>query len=304
MGIQDVFNLSWKLSHVIGGHSDASLLDTYESERIEIDRKILSKVETASNVAWNRSPIVSSLRSTAQHLLSKMVSILPLAAVIQTVQMTTYSYSDCSILSYEHWERPPLWPFPVSRIYPFGGHRRRQNLFRWIFRRVRAGDRLPNIQLSRNPKENVYPYQGDWMLILCEGQASHNDDMKRNLKNIQILSFHELFKVGESIQRKIKVIGKVVVIPGSNANAHDKLGVHGQCLFVVRPDSHVGLRSEPVRQEVVLHYFQSRVNLLLEKADIVPAPLSSRSFDPVPVVAWLTIGILSGLSLTLYNKKK
>ena len=29
--------------------------------------------------------------------------------------------------------------------------------------------------------------------------------------------------------------------------AHERFGVHGQCLFVVRPDHHVGFRSEPIR---------------------------------------------------------
>ena len=33
----------------------------------------------------------------------------------------------------------------------------------------------------------------------------------------------------------------------SLGQAHERFGVHGQCLFVVRPDHHVGFRCEPIR---------------------------------------------------------
>jgi FAD binding domain len=39
-GIQDAFNLSWKLASVLGG-ADAALLDTYEEERLPIARDVL-----------------------------------------------------------------------------------------------------------------------------------------------------------------------------------------------------------------------------------------------------------------------
>ncbi|MFJ4825200.1 FAD-dependent oxidoreductase [Streptomyces bacillaris] len=35
-GIQDAFNLGWKLGQVLAGHADAALLDTYEEERLPV----------------------------------------------------------------------------------------------------------------------------------------------------------------------------------------------------------------------------------------------------------------------------
>jgi hypothetical protein len=40
-GIQDSFNLGWKLAHVIKGHSPSSLLDTYTEERIPVVAEML-----------------------------------------------------------------------------------------------------------------------------------------------------------------------------------------------------------------------------------------------------------------------
>ncbi|MFI1222920.1 MULTISPECIES: FAD-dependent monooxygenase [unclassified Streptomyces] len=40
-GIQDAFNLGWKLGQVLAGHADAELLDTYEEERLPVAARTL-----------------------------------------------------------------------------------------------------------------------------------------------------------------------------------------------------------------------------------------------------------------------
>ncbi|MEV0622355.1 FAD-dependent oxidoreductase [Nonomuraea sp. NPDC050404] len=41
-GIQDAYNLAWKLAMVVHGHADATLLDTYDAERVPIGRALLA----------------------------------------------------------------------------------------------------------------------------------------------------------------------------------------------------------------------------------------------------------------------
>ncbi len=41
-GIQDAYNLAWKLAMVVLGHADAVLLDTYDAERVPIGRALLA----------------------------------------------------------------------------------------------------------------------------------------------------------------------------------------------------------------------------------------------------------------------
>jgi 2,4-dichlorophenol 6-monooxygenase len=41
--IQDSFNLAWKLAHVLRGHADPSLLDTYDDERAPIGRQVVER---------------------------------------------------------------------------------------------------------------------------------------------------------------------------------------------------------------------------------------------------------------------
>ena len=56
--IQDSFNLAWKLAHVIRGQADASLLDTYQTERAPIAKQI---VKRANQSIGEFGPIFESL---------------------------------------------------------------------------------------------------------------------------------------------------------------------------------------------------------------------------------------------------
>lgn len=41
-GVQDAYNLAWKLAMVLQGHADAALLDTYDAERVPIGQALLA----------------------------------------------------------------------------------------------------------------------------------------------------------------------------------------------------------------------------------------------------------------------
>jgi 2,4-dichlorophenol 6-monooxygenase len=41
--IQDSYNLAWKLAHVLRGHADPSLLDTYDDERAPVGRQVVER---------------------------------------------------------------------------------------------------------------------------------------------------------------------------------------------------------------------------------------------------------------------
>ncbi|MFE7853240.1 FAD-dependent oxidoreductase [Streptomyces sp. NPDC057403] len=47
-GIQEAYNLAWKLADVTRGHADRALLDTYDEERVPIGRALLGSTRTAT----------------------------------------------------------------------------------------------------------------------------------------------------------------------------------------------------------------------------------------------------------------
>lgn len=84
-GIQDAFNLGWKLALAARGIAAPGLLDTYEAERHPIARSVLRGTDLATRLVLARNPLVESIR---EHLVPAVVRLPPvqrrmLAAVSQ-----------------------------------------------------------------------------------------------------------------------------------------------------------------------------------------------------------------------------
>jgi 2-polyprenyl-6-methoxyphenol hydroxylase-like FAD-dependent oxidoreductase len=63
-GMQDAFNLAWKLSLVIGGVCKPSLLDSYSVERSAVGDMVLRNAGRLTDAAIIRNPIAQGLRNT------------------------------------------------------------------------------------------------------------------------------------------------------------------------------------------------------------------------------------------------
>ena len=63
-GMQDAFNLAWKLGLVIGGVCKPSLLDSYSVERSAVGDMVLRNAGRLTDAAVVRNPILQGLRNT------------------------------------------------------------------------------------------------------------------------------------------------------------------------------------------------------------------------------------------------
>jgi hypothetical protein len=63
-GMQDAFNLAWKLNLVITGAAKPSLLDTYSTERSAVGEMVLRNAGRMTEAAIARNPVIQSLRNT------------------------------------------------------------------------------------------------------------------------------------------------------------------------------------------------------------------------------------------------
>jgi 2-polyprenyl-6-methoxyphenol hydroxylase-like FAD-dependent oxidoreductase len=62
-GLQDAYNLAWKLALVVGGKADAALLDSYEEERIPIARRLLDTTDRGFRFIVSDSWLAGFLRT-------------------------------------------------------------------------------------------------------------------------------------------------------------------------------------------------------------------------------------------------
>ena len=62
-GLQDAYNLGWKLAFVVEGRADAALLDSYEEERIPVARRLLNTTDRAFKLVVSDSWLAGLLRT-------------------------------------------------------------------------------------------------------------------------------------------------------------------------------------------------------------------------------------------------
>jgi 2-polyprenyl-6-methoxyphenol hydroxylase-like FAD-dependent oxidoreductase len=99
-GIGDAINLAWKLAWVLQGRADASILDTYEPERIGFARRLVKTTDQAFTAVTGSRPIARFLRlHVVPALLPALFSFRPMAGVLfGTVSQTNVNYRG-SVLS-------------------------------------------------------------------------------------------------------------------------------------------------------------------------------------------------------------
>jgi 2-polyprenyl-6-methoxyphenol hydroxylase-like FAD-dependent oxidoreductase len=61
-GIQDGYNLAWKLALVLRGEADPSLLDTYNEERVEVAKRLLETTDRMFDLLVNPAWLLSFIR--------------------------------------------------------------------------------------------------------------------------------------------------------------------------------------------------------------------------------------------------
>jgi hypothetical protein len=72
MGIQDAFNLAWKLTRVVRDAADPELLDSYEAERKPIDEAVIRQTDRATRLVAPHSAAVRFLRDQMLSLLTRL----------------------------------------------------------------------------------------------------------------------------------------------------------------------------------------------------------------------------------------
>lgn len=308
MGFQDAKNLAWKLALVVKGSGPPLLLNSYEAERRDLEKKLLRAISMGQAAVSHRHPLSYFLTGRGQRLVSVFDGIRVNALKYASQQGWTYR---SSTLSMEHWERPAPSCCPITSICPAGGYRRRQNLHRWLSTRVHAGDRVPNVrvpvggtnEMPAKTLHQVLKRSRGWTLVLFEGSRRDNEDMRRHVRGTQILELESLHTFGESLRCRpdstgfVSMVDEVVVFPAAD-EAHQVFGVHGQCMFLVRPDHHVGFRCEPLRRGAVYRYFRQACGINHGQPE--EAPASSPNFDWLPALVATLIGLTALVSVALF----
>jgi 2-polyprenyl-6-methoxyphenol hydroxylase-like FAD-dependent oxidoreductase len=249
-GIQDAYNLAWKLALVTQGGAHESILDSYEAEREPVAKALLDTTDRAMHglelIIGLRNPIAKALRD-------QLVSFVTSFSVVQeraarTLSMLTVGYRDSPIV---RQDRLPVWQ--ASALISVASEQ--PNLVDWA-----AFGEAPG------PGERAIdaPFGGS-------PESGHLFDLFRSPRHVALLfdgatgsaeGYAYLERIGTRVRERLGAFIDVhLVVPHATKPAelrwdgpivldargavHQRYGARSECLYLIRPDGYVAYRSQP-----------------------------------------------------------
>jgi hypothetical protein len=150
-GLQDAYNLGWKLALVAEGKADARLLDSYEQERVPVARRLLNTTDRAFRLVVSDSRLAGLFRTEI------LARIAAFAMSIERIQRSAFRVISQTGIHY-----------PESSLS--------QSLDGFPGDAPRAGDRFPWLRLKLReggPVEDLFQRLDDTRLnLILAGQPS------------------------------------------------------------------------------------------------------------------------------------
>ncbi|TDE09937.1 FAD-dependent monooxygenase [Jiangella asiatica] len=214
-GIQDAVNLGWKLALAVSGRARPAILDTYETERAPVGRRVLRFTDRAFTIGTSMNPALRTARSRVVPYVAPLVT--------QLRRVRGYGFRTIAQLAI-HYRRSPL---------SAGGTR--------LDRGPRPGDRLPDAPVVRAGRVTTLHAElggPGFHLLLCgpAGQwpVSAGDDVAARYPGL--ISIHHLSSDDGPAAPPDALIDRTGRV------AH-RLGVRRRAAYLlVRPDGHVAHR--------------------------------------------------------------
>lgn len=223
-GIQDAFNLAWKLTLAIQSRAAGTLLDTYEEERLPVARAVLRGSGQASQILFSENALLRFLRD---HIALPALGLeFVQEKIAEVASELTINYRDSS-LSRGH-ARPRLW-----RAGPHPGDRALDGEC------IRASDPAPTFLLRE--------LRGTASTLLLFGAGEAADAA------LVALAQRAQALLGDDLQTRLVLhagiapadpesIGNGETLLDPTGALHAVYGATSPALYLIRPDGYVAFR--------------------------------------------------------------
>ncbi|HYO55572.1 FAD-dependent monooxygenase [Archangium sp.] len=229
-GIQDAYNLAWKLALVTRGRAPESLLDTYEQERHPVGQMLLEGTDRIFGIMARGGSFSRFLRAYVAPRLAR-----GLFGSAFTQRRLTRFVSQLAI----NYRRSPL---STGRIWgeEVGGVRLEEG--------PAPGERVPELPVKGEGVERLHevlrgPQHTLLLFTGLEPEArvgSERVALARRLEGAY----------GPLLKARVVVAGEGTpgpfVLADGDGAVHRRFGAGAECFYLVRPDGYVGHRERPI----------------------------------------------------------
>jgi hypothetical protein len=234
-GIQDAFNLAWKLALVVKGQARAQLLESYGQEREHVSKGLLAVTGLAASLATLHLPVLTGVRN----FLTPRITALPLAqqSINNALAELNISYRHSSIVYDDHGK----------------GARGRSRLY--------AGDRAPDGNVwafDRNAPHQLFELLSDKRhTLLIFSQQSEADAQELDSALAEFQDMLDIYYIIQGTNRSSEKEGTGKKFYDPDGSLAHRYGLTNGGLVLIRPDGYIGFRSRSMRGEHLHRYLQN-----------------------------------------------
>jgi 2-polyprenyl-6-methoxyphenol hydroxylase-like FAD-dependent oxidoreductase len=225
-GLQDAYNLAWKLTLVLKGKAKDSLLDSYTEERISIARNLVRSTDRIFNLVTSEKMLIKLIKLYIIPIVLKVVT--PLFQKSKFVQNFAFKIISEIGISYRKQslsQNASLGRFPKHAPKP--------------------GDRLPFVQYSpeNDGVKNIQDkMRGKFFCLFAFSETIPKD----------VLDLFEPFKDLSSIE--------IIPLTKQTKNLYDEFGITNNGYYLIRPDMYIAYRADKIDTEHLKRYLRQFLN--------------------------------------------
>ncbi len=233
-GMQDAYNLSWKLAQVLNEGAPDELLDTYGEERLPVARSVLATTERNTGILFPRSRLGRIFRNAV--LLPLLRSHKVQGRLVRKMSQLDMNYRGLGLSVH----REAGGPFSRARSRT----------------RVRAGDRTPDVvfrDAGTGGRISLFALLGYSRPVALIGQDQTTDEERvdRLTAALGRLGIESCLVTREGFRGEASGASCLVDVHGDFGRLY---GAEGEFLYLIRPDGYVGLFQSPVDERVLRAY--------------------------------------------------
>lgn len=231
-GIQDVFNLSWKLLFAGKTESGNALLTSYSRERRHMTAAVLALHRFLVEASSSRNPAMPYLRNLALPLLSGW-DVVPHSAVMALPEMG-FNYRTSELV-----ERN-------GHFSPAAPH---------------AGDRAPlPFVKGRNLLQWFSPASQTLLLFTAGNDSAEHISLLSAIRRDFEAAYPNVIH-GYVVTRSPSLVGNELLDDASGL-VHSAFGADVPCLYLIRPDAYISYQSKPPDGAALHRFFREVYGLL------------------------------------------
>ncbi len=237
-GIQDTYNLGWKLALAVSGTAPEALLDTNEAERLPVARHVLQETDINQQFGISHGPMAEFLLN---HLVSPLLSVPVLGE--RFIEFVVRRGAELDIT----YRSSPL----AEQCNHFSAG-------------PEAGDHAPDGHLLDRSGQATSLFAHfrtpNFRLLLFQGRSSAAD--VADLASIG----QRLREASGELVRAYLIVGPqdatsvladdLILLRDPEHGTHTTYGASSSCLYLVRPDGYIGFRSGTADESKLIDYLR------------------------------------------------